>query len=143
MIEHLGHVLDNKRISLTRSTIHHDRESIAADRFRRIIGPIAATEAEVLLQAVTHRCPENTSAQGRIMPDFTRHPHPALAVACPRCAAEEGAWCRLPDEQGRDTIHHDRQAEADHQFLEQYGPQAAIIHAASGWLIDPRGCARD
>ena len=40
-------------------------------------------------------------------------------------------------------LHAARRAEADRVFIEQHGPTAAIIHAASGWLIDPRGRARD
>ena len=36
-----------------------------------------------------------------------------------------------------------RQAEADREFVEKYGDLAAIVPAASGWLIDPHGRERD
>nr|WP_281201024.1 hypothetical protein [Paracoccus chinensis] len=39
-------------------------------------------------------------------------------------------------------LHAARRAEAARQFIAQHGDWAAIIHAAPGWLIDPRGRAR-
>ncbi|MCZ0962386.1 zinc finger domain-containing protein [Paracoccus benzoatiresistens] len=77
------------------------------------------------------------------MPDFIVHRHPALAVSCPICGTDPGLWCRQLNGQFTGSLHKARQAEADRQFIEQYGHEAAIIHAASGWLIDPHGCARD
>ena len=77
------------------------------------------------------------------MPDFTAHHHPALAVGCPICGKAPDEWCFSPNGQVSRDLHAARQAEADRQFIEQHGYGAAIIHAASGWLIDPRGCARD
>lgn len=77
------------------------------------------------------------------MPDFTLHEYPVLAVACPICRAATGAWCRHPSGHRASDLHAARRAEAERQFMEQHGECAAIIHAASGWLIDPRGRARD
>ena len=77
------------------------------------------------------------------MTDFTAHEHPVLAVACPTCRAKAGTWCRGPSGQAAGDLHDTRRVEADRQFMEQHGEMAAIIHAASGWLIDPRGRARD
>ena len=77
------------------------------------------------------------------MPDFTAHRHPALAVSCPICGQTPDLWCCGPTGQPARDLHTARQAEADRQFIEQHGYGAAIVHAASGWLIDPRGCARD
>lgn len=77
------------------------------------------------------------------MPDFTAHPHPTLAVRCPTCGKASGLWCRHPNGHLADDLHKARQSEADRQFIEQHGELAAIIRAASGWLIDPRGRARD
>ena len=77
------------------------------------------------------------------MPDFTAHRHPALAVRCPACGKATGLWCcRLSGHRASD-LHAARKAEADRLFIEQHGDTAAIIRAASGWLIDPRGRARD
>ncbi len=77
------------------------------------------------------------------MPDFTAHRHPALAVGCPTCGKAPDEWCCGANGQLSRDLHKARQAEADRQFIEQHGCEAAIMHAASGWLIDPRGCARD
>ena len=77
------------------------------------------------------------------MTDFTAHEHPVLAVACPTCGARASTWCHGPSGQTAGELHKARQVEADRQFMEQHGEMAAIIHAASGWLIDPRGRARD
>ncbi|MFC0341961.1 zinc finger domain-containing protein [Paracoccus niistensis] len=77
------------------------------------------------------------------MPDFTEYNHPVLAVACPTCRAAAGAWCHCPSGHRAADFHAARRAEADRQFIAQHGDLAAIIHAASGWLIDPRGRARD
>ena len=77
------------------------------------------------------------------MPNFTAHEHPVLAVACPTCGAKASTWCRRPSCHMASDLHAARRAEADRVFIEQHGPTAAIIHAASGWLIDPRGRARD
>ena len=77
------------------------------------------------------------------MPDFTAHPHPTLAVRCPTCGKAPGLWCRRPSGHMASKLHAERRAEADRVFIEQHGPTAAIIRAAPGWLIDPRGRARD
>ena len=77
------------------------------------------------------------------MPDFTACEHPVLAVACPMCRAPAGDWCRRPSGHRASGLHAARRAEADRLFIAQHGDMAAIIHAASGWLIDPRGRARD
>ncbi|SHM56635.1 hypothetical protein SAMN05444389_1143 [Paracoccus solventivorans] len=77
------------------------------------------------------------------MPDFTAHEHPVLAVACPTCRAKAGAWCRRPSGHVASDLHKTRRIEADRLFIEQHGELAAIIRAAPGWLIDPRGRARD
>mgnify|MGYP007100929122 CR=1 FL=1 len=82
------------------------------------------------------------------MPDFTAHRHPVLAVRCPTCGKAPGLWCRRPsghraNDHRANDLHAARRAEADRQFIAQHGDLAAIIHAASGWLIDPRGRARD
>ncbi|MTE01921.1 hypothetical protein GIY56_16650 [Paracoccus sp. YIM 132242] len=77
------------------------------------------------------------------MPDFTAHRHPALAVSCPICGEDCGHWCRTRNGRTAGDLHDARQAEADRQFIEQHGYGAAMVHAASGWLVDPRGCARD
>ena len=77
------------------------------------------------------------------MPDFTAHKHPVLAVRCPTCGTAPGLWCRRPGGHRTSDLHAARRAEADRVFIEQHGDTAAIIHAASGWLIDPRGRARD
>ena len=77
------------------------------------------------------------------MPDFTAHKHPVLAVRCPICGKAAGLWCRHPSGHHASNLHAARQAEADQQFIAQHGDMAAIIHVASGWLIDPRARARD
>ena len=77
------------------------------------------------------------------MPDFTAHRHPVLAVRCPTCGIAPGLWCRRPSGHMASDLHAARRAEADRVFIEQHGLAAAIIQAASGWLIDPRGRARD
>lgn len=77
------------------------------------------------------------------MPNFTAHHHPALAVGCPTCGKAPDEWCCGPNGQPSRDLHKARQAEADRQFIDQHGYGAAIIPAASGWLIDPQGCARD
>ncbi|PAU95968.1 hypothetical protein [Paracoccus salipaludis] len=77
------------------------------------------------------------------MPDFTAHRHPVLAVRCPTCGKAPGLWCRRPSGHRAADLHTARRAEADRVFIEQHGPTAAIIHAASGWLIDPQGRSRD
>ena len=40
-------------------------------------------------------------------------------------------------------LHATRCADADRQFIVQHGELASIIHATLGWLIEPRGRARD
>ena len=77
------------------------------------------------------------------MPDFTVHRHPALAVRCPTCSTAPGLWCRHPKGQRAGDLHKARRLETHRLYMEQHGELAAIIHAASGWLIDPRGRARD
>ena len=77
------------------------------------------------------------------MPDFTAHRHPVLAVRCPTCGKAPGLWCREPNGRRASDLHPARQVEADRLFMEQHGHLAAIIHAEPGWLIDPRGRARD
>ena len=77
------------------------------------------------------------------MTDFTAHEHPVLAVACPTCRAKAGAWCRGPSGHAACDLHQAPAAEADRVFIEQHGVTAAIIRAASGWMIDPRGRVRD
>lgn len=77
------------------------------------------------------------------MPDFTAHRHPVLAVRCPTCGTAPDLWCRRPSGHKASDLHATRRAEADRVFIEQHGPTAAIIQAASGWMIDPRVRARD
>lgn len=77
------------------------------------------------------------------MSDFVTHCHPALAVACPTCGRGVGLWCRHSTGEPARTPHKARQAEADREFVEQYGGLAVIVPAASGWLIDPHGRMRD
>ena len=77
------------------------------------------------------------------MRDFTAYRHPVLAVPCPICRAAAGAWCRRPSSHVASDLHAARRVEADRLFMEQHGEMAAIIQAASDWLIDPRGRARD
>lgn len=77
------------------------------------------------------------------MPDFTAYDHPVLAVPCPICRAAAGTWCHRPSRCRASDLHAARRGEADRQFIAQHGDMAAITHAASGWLIDPRGRARD
>lgn len=77
------------------------------------------------------------------MPDFTAHRHPVLAVRCPTCGTAPGLWCRRPSGHRANDLYAARRAEADRLFIEQHGEMAAIIHIASGWLIDPRARARD
>ena len=77
------------------------------------------------------------------MPNFTAYGHPVLAVACPTCGTAPGFWCRRPSAHMASNLHAARRAEADRVFMEQHGPTAAIILAASGWLIDPCGRARE
>lgn len=77
------------------------------------------------------------------MPNFTAHDHPVLAVACPTCGARASTWCHGPSGHVAPELHDTRRIKADRLFMEQHGEMAAIIHAASGWLIDPRGRARD
>lgn len=77
------------------------------------------------------------------MPDFTAYDHPVVAVACPTYHAAVATWCHGPSGCRAFDLHAARRAEADRQFIAQHGDLAAIIHAASGWLIDPRGRARD
>ncbi|SDL94027.1 zinc finger domain-containing protein [Paracoccus chinensis] len=76
------------------------------------------------------------------MPDFTAYDHPVLAVPCPTCRAAPGLWCRCSSGHMAFDLHAARRAEAARQFIAQHGDWAAIIHAAPGWLIDPRGRAR-
>ena len=77
------------------------------------------------------------------MPDFTAHRHPVPAVRCPTCGTAPDLWCRRPSGHKASDLHATRRAEADRVFIEQHGPTAAIIQAASGWMIDPRVRARD
>ena len=77
------------------------------------------------------------------MTDFTAHEHPVLAVACPTCRVTAGAWCHGPSGHAASELHDACRIEPDRLFMEQHGEMAAIIQAASGWLIDPRGRARD
>ena len=77
------------------------------------------------------------------MPNFTAHQHPALAVGCPTCGKAPDEWCCGANGQLSPDLHRARQAEADREFVEQYGDLAAIVPAAIGWLIDPHGRERD
>ena len=52
-------------------------------------------------------------------------------------------WCRRPGGHMASDLHATRCADADRQFIVQHGELASIIHATLGWLIDPRGRARD
>ena len=73
------------------------------------------------------------------MSDFTRHPHPVLAVPCPDCGKRAGAWCIRPSGHRAMDFHLSRKAEADRAFIEQHGPDASIERVGDGWAIDPRG----
>lgn len=77
------------------------------------------------------------------MPDFSAHRHPVLAVLCPSCGSQPGAWCRRPSGHRAADLHQDRRAEADRVFIAQHGETASILRTASGWQIDPRGRIRD
>ena len=65
------------------------------------------------------------------------------ATTATTCGKAAGLWCRRPSGHRASDLHADRKIEADRMFMEQHGPMAAIIHAASGWLVSPRGRARD
>lgn len=75
------------------------------------------------------------------MPDLTAHRHPVLVVRCRAWGVPSGRWCRRPSGYRVSDLHAARRAEADRVFIEQHSPTAAIIHAASDWLIDPYGRA--
>nr|WP_010400474.1 hypothetical protein [Paracoccus sp. TRP] len=77
------------------------------------------------------------------MPDFTAFRHPALAVPCPVCRARVGIWCGNSIGLPSAELHTARGIEAERAFIDQHGPDAAIIRAATGWQIDRCGLIRD
>lgn len=87
--------------------------------------------------------PTTTGRKREPMPDFTAYRHPVLAVPCPTCAAEAGAWCRRPSGHRAHHLHASRGADADAAFIDQHGPDASIERTPQGWRIDPQGRVRD
>lgn len=73
------------------------------------------------------------------MTDFTAYKHPVLAVPCPDCGKQAGAWCIRPSGHKAMDLHMARKAEADRVFIEQHGPDASIKRVGDSWAIDPRG----
>ena len=71
--------------------------------------------------------------------DFTSYRHPVLAVNCPNCNANPGAWCRRPSGHDAADFHSARKKLADEVFIEIHGQMASIDLAVTGWLIDPSG----
>lgn len=87
--------------------------------------------------------PTTTGRKREPMPDFTAYRHPVLAVPCPTCAAEAGAWCRRPSGHRANHLHADRRTEADAAFIKHHGETASIERTAEGWRVAPCGRIRD
>jgi len=63
--------------------------------------------------------------------DFTALRHPVLAVACSRCHARAGSWCKRPSGHRASDLHVSRKAEADRIWEIQGDPP--IRRTATGW----------
>lgn len=87
-------------------------------------------------QGATAPCPHMRKP---VMPDFTAHRHPVLAVRCPECGKAPGLWCIRPSGHRANDLHLRRRAQADLVFIEQHGPDASIARIEGGWTIDPQG----
>lgn len=71
--------------------------------------------------------------------DFTRYPHPVMAVACPDCLKRPGVMCYRPSGHNASDFHRSRKLAADDLFIAQHGEQASIERTAEGWRIEPFG----
>lgn len=81
--------------------------------------PVESTEPAVASRATAKRCAPSWV-------DFTAFRHPVLAVRCPQCLRNPGAWCVRPSGHKAMDLHDARKKHADEVFVAQYGPDAWI-----------------
>lgn len=68
--------------------------------------------------------------------DFTAHAHPVLAVVCPDCRADVGAWCKRPSGHKAMDLHKARKIAADRAWEDGNFPP--IVRTETGWAYARR-----